>query len=316
MAHIVSNRCGLGLSDQLLRWILTQTATGCRSDKALQRGVAMPPRVATERSQAVLSVENIEVVYHHTVQALRGLSLEVPQGEIVALLGSNGAGKTTTLKAATNLLGLENGIVREGRIRFRNEDVAGMSPDKLVHRGLFHIREGRRIFSEMTVEDNLVAASYALAGRDAKPAYDKVFDFFPRLKERRSQIAGYLSGGEQQMLAFGRAMIAQPTMILMDEPSLGLAPKIITEIFGVVKRLNAEDGVTILLVEQNANLALATASYGYIMESGQIVLDGTTSALKENADVRNFYLGIDGEDDTRESFRDVKHYKRRKRWLS
>jgi len=264
----------------------------------------------------MLTVENIEVVYHHTVQALRGLSLEVPEGQIVALLGSNGAGKTTTLKAATNLLALENGLVREGRIRFQNEDVAGISPDKLVHRGLFHIREGRRIFTEMTVEDNLHAASYALHGRDARPNYDKVYDFFPRLKERRTQTAGYLSGGEQQMLAFGRAMVAQPKMILMDEPSLGLAPKIIAEIFDTIKRLNAEDGVTILLVEQNANVALSAASYGYIMESGQIVMDGETAALQGDADVRSFYLGMGDAGEARESFRDVKHYKRRKRWLS
>lgn len=264
----------------------------------------------------MLAVENIEVIYHHTVQALRGLSLEVPEGKIVTLLGSNGAGKTTTLKAASNLLGLENGLVREGRILFKGEDIRSTAPDALVHKGLFHIREGRRIFTEMTVEDNLVAASYALKGRDAKPDYDKVFAFFPRLQERRKQIAGYLSGGEQQMLAFGRAMIAQPSMILMDEPSLGLAPKIITEIFDTIKRLNAEDGVTILVVEQNAHVAFSVADYGYIMESGQIVMEGDVAKLRDDADVRSFYLGMGEEGQTRESFRDVKHYKRRKRWLS
>ncbi|MEM8537003.1 MAG: ABC transporter ATP-binding protein [Pseudomonadota bacterium] len=264
----------------------------------------------------MLSIENIDVVYHHTVQALRGLSLEVAKGQIVALLGSNGAGKTTTLKAATNLLGLENGVVRDGRIRFQNADIAGSTPDKLVQRGLFHIREGRRIFTEMTVEDNLLAASYALQGRDVRPNYNKVYDFFPKLKERRKQTAGYLSGGEQQMLAFGRAMVAEPEMILMDEPSLGLAPMIIAEIFESIRRLNVEDGVTILLVEQNAHVALSIADYGYIMESGQIVMDGDTARLRADADVRSFYLGVGDGGQTRESYRDVKHYKRRKRWLS
>ncbi len=264
----------------------------------------------------MLSIENIEVTYHHTVQALRGLSLEVPEGKIVTLLGTNGAGKTTTLKAASNLLAMENGRVGEGRITFRGENVLAISPDRLVQRGLFHVHEGRRIFTEMTVEDNLVAAAYALDGRDSKPDYDKVYDFFPRLKERRSQIAGYLSGGEQQMLAFGRAMVAQPSMILMDEPSLGLAPKIVEEIFETVRRLNAEDGVSILLVEQNAGVAFSVADYGYIMESGQIVMEGPVSKLREDKDIRSFYLGVAIEGSARESFRDVKHYKRRKRWLS
>ncbi len=264
----------------------------------------------------MLTIENIEVTYHHTVQALRGLSLEVPTGKIVTLLGTNGAGKTTTLKAASNLLGMENGHVGEGRIVFRDESVFAITPDKLVQRGLFHVREGRKIFSEMTVDDNLIAASYALDGRAAKPAYDKVYDFFPRLKERRSQIAGYLSGGEQQMLAFGRAMIAQPQMILMDEPSLGLAPKVVEEIFGTIRRLNEEDGVSILLVEQNAGVAFSVADYGYIMESGQIVMEGAVETLKNDKDIRSFYLGVASEGAERESFRDVKHYKRRKRWLS
>lgn len=264
----------------------------------------------------MLTVENIEVTYHHTVQALRGLSLEVPEGRIVTLLGTNGAGKTTTLKAASNLLGLENGHIGEGTITFRTENVMGVSPDRLVQRGLFHVREGRRIFSGMTVEDNLVAASYALTGRDRKPAYDKVYSFFPRLKERKSQIAGYLSGGEQQMLAFGRAMIAEPAMILMDEPSLGLAPKIVSEIFGTIKRLNEEDRTSILLVEQNAGVAFSVADYGYIMESGQIVLEGDVAKLKDDRDIQSFYLGTGESGTERESFRDVKHYKRRKRWLS
>lgn len=263
----------------------------------------------------MLTIENIEVTYHHTVQALRGLSLEVPDGKIVTLLGTNGAGKTTTLKAASNLLALENGEIGEGRITFRGDSILQVAPDKLVQRGLFHVREGRRIFAEMSVEDNLIAASYALDGRGRKADYDKVFDFFPRLRERRSQVAGYLSGGEQQMLAFGRAMIAEPDLILMDEPSLGLAPKIVEEIFSTIRRLNQEDGVAILLVEQNANIAFSVADYGYIMESGQIVMEGDVAKLRDDKDIQSFYLGM-GEGTERQSFRDVKHYKRRKRWLS
>ncbi|MDR9394789.1 MAG: ABC transporter ATP-binding protein [Roseovarius sp.] len=264
----------------------------------------------------MLTIENIEVTYFHTVQALRGLSLDVPEGKIVTLLGTNGAGKTTTLKAASNLLGMENGSVGEGRILFCGESVLSVTPDQLVQRGLFHVREGRKIFAEMTVNDNLVAASYALAGRGTRPDYDKVYDFFPRLKARRNQVAGYLSGGEQQMLAFGRAMIAEPSMILMDEPSLGLAPKIVEEIFGTIRRLNAEDGVSILLVEQNAGLAFSVADYGYIMEAGQIVMEGPVAKLKDDKDIRSFYLGVAETGSQRESFRNVKHYKRRKRWLS
>lgn len=264
----------------------------------------------------MLTIENIEVTYHHTVQALRGLSLEVPDGKIVTLLGTNGAGKTTTLKAASNLLALENGQIGEGRIAFKGQSILRIEPDKLVQMGLFHVREGRRIFSEMSVEDNLVAASYALDRRKAVADYDKVFDFFPRLKERRRQIAGYLSGGEQQMLAFGRAMIAQPELILMDEPSLGLAPKIVEEIFATIRRLNEEDGVSILLVEQNAGVAFSVADYGYIMESGQIVMEGDVATLKSDKDIQSFYLGVAEEGGARQSYRDVKHYKRRKRWLS
>lgn len=265
----------------------------------------------------MLTIENIEVTYHHTVQALRGLSLNVPEGKIVALLGSNGAGKTTTLKAVSNLLALENGNVGEGRILFDGKPIKGVEPDILVRNGLFHVREGRRIFAEMSVEDNLTAATYALHGRDIKPDYEQIYEFFPRLKERRQQIAGYLSGGEQQMLAVGRAMMARPKMILMDEPSLGLAPQVVADIFATIKRLNQEQGVTILLVEQNATLALGLADYGYIMEQGSVVMEGDAETLKSDKDIQSFYLGTsacgDGE---RVSFRDAKHYKRRKRWLS
>ena len=265
----------------------------------------------------MLSIENIEVTYHHTVQALRGLSLNVPKGKIVALLGSNGAGKTTTLKAVSNLLALENGHVGEGRILFDGKPIKGIEPDALVKNGLFHVREGRRIFAEMSVEDNLTAATYALKGRNDKPDYNRIYEFFPRLKERRNQIAGYLSGGEQQMLAVGRAMMARPKMILMDEPSLGLAPQVVADIFATVKRLNEEEGMTILLVEQNATLALNLADYGYIMENGSVVMEGSAATLKSDKDIQSFYLGMSEDDSsTRQSFRDVKHYKRRKRWLS
>ncbi|MEM1268065.1 MAG: ABC transporter ATP-binding protein [Pseudomonadota bacterium] len=264
----------------------------------------------------MLTIENVEVVYHHTVQALRGLSLEAAEGKITALLGSNGAGKTTTLKAATRLLELENGRVRSGRIVFKGAGVERFRPDALVHQGLFHIREGRRIFSELTVEENLITAANALRGRGRTPNYDKVYAFFPRLEERRGQIAGYLSGGEQQMLAFGRAMVAEPSMILMDEPSLGLAPMIIAEIFETVRRLNAEDGVSILVVEQNAHVAFSVADYTYIMEGGQIVMEGDVAKLRDDPDVQSFYLGMGAGGAARESFREVKHYKRRKRWLS
>lgn len=265
----------------------------------------------------MLTIENIEVTYHHTVQALRGLSLNVPKGKIVALLGSNGAGKTTTLKAASNLLALENGQVGEGRILFDGKSIKGIEPDVLVKNGLFHVREGRRIFAEMSVEDNLTAATNALQGRNVKPDYDQIYQFFPRLKERKNQIAGYLSGGEQQMLAVGRAMMARPKMILMDEPSLGLAPQVVADIFATVRRLNEEQGVTILLVEQNATLALDLADYGYIMEQGSVVMEGDAETLKSDKDIQSFYLGTSGEESgERASFRDAKHYKRRKRWLS
>ncbi len=262
----------------------------------------------------MLAIENIEVNYHRAVQALRGLSLQVAEGRIVALLGTNGAGKTTTLKAASNLLPLEHGAINAGRIRFDGADIRGEAPDALVRRGLFHVREGRRIFTEMTVEENLIAASWALDGRGVKPDYDKVYGFFPPLADRRRQVAGYLSGGEQQMLAFGRAMVAEPRLILMDEPSLGLAPKVVEEIFATIRRLNSEEGVTILLVEQNAAVAFSVAHYAYVMEHGRIVMEGDVAKLRNDPDIQSFYLGLG--DGGSSSFRDVKHYKRRKRWLS
>ena len=264
----------------------------------------------------VLEVNNIEVIYNKVVQALRGLSLVVPRGEIVALLGSNGAGKSTTLKAISGLLALENGALAGGSILFNGQPLTQLAPQQLVRRGLSHVMEGRRVFEDLTVEENLVAASYALTGRpNARPDYDLVYSYFPRLHERRKGLAGYLSGGEQQMLAIGRALIAEPTLILLDEPSLGLSPKLVEDIFGIIARINAERGTSMLLVEQNATVALAVAHRGYIMENGKIVIDGPAELLAGDADVREFYLGMGGAGEAK-GFKDIKHYKRRKRWLS
>jgi len=265
----------------------------------------------------VLAVNNIEVVYNKVVQVLRGLSLTVPRGQIVALLGSNGAGKSTTLKAISGLLALEDGELQAGRIAFDGAATAGLQPQQLVRRGLSHVMEGRRVFEDLTVEENLVAATYALTGRGtAVPrSFDAVYEYFPRLHERRKGLAGYLSGGEQQMLAIGRALVADPKLILLDEPSLGLSPKLVEDIFTIIARINAERGVSMLLVEQNASVALAIAHTGYIMESGKVMIDGTAERLAADPDVREFYLGVGGSGEAR-SFRDLKHYKRRKRWLS
>ncbi len=268
--------------------------------------------------EALLEIDNIEVVYNKSVQVLRGLSLRVPEGAIVALLGSNGAGKSTTLKSVSGLLTLEDGEVTAGEVRFRGKDVKGVPPERLVRDGLFHVMEGRRVFEDLTVEENLIAATYALSG--SKPSlsdsYELVYNYFPRLRERRKQLAGYLSGGEQQMLALGRALIAQPDLIMLDEPSLGLAPLLVEEIFTIVARINREQGTAILLVEQNAAVSLAIASYGYIMENGKIVIDGPADKLTANEDVQEFYLGVGGKEGEARSYRDIKHYKRRKRWLS
>jgi branched-chain amino acid transport system ATP-binding protein len=270
-----------------------------------------------------LAVTNIEVVYHHTVQVLRGLSLQVPQGSIVALLGANGAGKTTALKAISGLLPLENGELRSGGIQFASPtgetlSLGAMQPHRIARAGVAHVREGRHIFQDLTVEANLIASSQALAERGgAKTAnYDQIYTIFPRLAERRKQIAGYLSGGEQQMLAIGRALIGQPRLMLLDEPSLGLAPKVVDEIFEVIAKVNRETGVSILLVEQNAFAAFGISHYAYIMEQGKVVIDGTVETLRKDPDVQRFYLGYADGSDAISSFRDVKHYKRRKRWLS
>jgi branched-chain amino acid transport system ATP-binding protein len=263
----------------------------------------------------LLSVNNLEVVYHHTIQVLKGLSLAVPPGRIVALLGSNGAGKTTTLKAISGLLPLEDGAITDGEVRFRGEPLRGLLPHEVARRGVFQVREGRHVFEDLTVEENLACATWARRGRDrAADDLERVYAYFPRLAERRRQRGGYLSGGEQQMLAIGRALVARPALMLLDEPSLGLSPVLVEEIFAIVQRINREEGTAVLLVEQNARMALAIASHGYVMETGKVVLDGPVERLSHDRDVQEFYLGRRGEH--RKSYREVKHYKRRKRWLS
>jgi len=264
----------------------------------------------------MLSLNNIEVIYEDVILVLKGMSLQVPEGQIVALLGSNGAGKSTTLKAISGLLKPENGEVTDGGIEFQGEEIEELDAEDIVKRGIFQVMEGRRVFEHLTAEENLVAGAYTRKDRgNVRPDIEMVYEYFPRLQERRDQTAGYLSGGEQQMLAIGRALMARPKLVMLDEPSLGLAPLLVQEIFNIVQRINREQNTTILLVEQNARLALDVADYAYIMESGRIVLDGTPESLKANADVREFYLGLT-EVGQRKSYRDVKHYKRRKRWLS
>ncbi|WMS44367.1 ABC transporter ATP-binding protein [Acuticoccus sp. MNP-M23] len=265
---------------------------------------------------AILDVANIEVIYDHVILVLKGVSLQVPQGGIVALLGANGAGKTTTLKAISNLLRAERGDVTKGSIHFAGEEVQALSPNALVTRGCIQVMEGRHCFGHLTIEENLLTGAYTR--RDGWGAIradlDKVYAYFPRLKERRSSQAGYTSGGEQQMCAIGRALMSRPKMILLDEPSMGLAPQLVEQIFEIVREINAAEGVSFLLAEQNTNVALRYATYGYILESGRVVMDGDASRLRENDDVKEFYLGVAGEG--RRSFKNVKHYKRRKRWLN
>jgi branched-chain amino acid transport system ATP-binding protein len=267
--------------------------------------------------EPVLAINNIEVIYNKAVQVLHGLSLAVPPGQVVALLGSNGAGKTTTLKAVAGLLALEDGQVTHGEIRFNGAATASRQPHELVRAGLCLVMEGRHVFEDLTVEENLMAASYALVGRGAvRLDFDLVYQYFPPLYERRKGLAGYLSGGEQQMLAIGRALLARPRLMLLDEPSLGLSPILVDSIFEIIARINAEQQVAILLVEQNAALALAVADYGYILETGKVVIHGAPEKLAADQDVREFYLGVGGAGGERRSYREVKHYKRRKRWLS
>jgi branched-chain amino acid transport system ATP-binding protein len=281
------------------------------------------PNSSSETSAAVapanmpiLNVNNIEVVYDHVILVLKGVSLAVPKGSIVALLGANGAGKSTTLKAISNLIRAERGEVTKGHIEFDGERVDQLTPNDLVKRGCIQVMEGRRCFGHLTVEENLLTGAFTR--RDGKAAIradlDLVYKYFPRLKERRTSLAGYTSGGEQQMTAVGRALMSKPKMILLDEPSMGLAPQIVEEIFEIVHALNEKEGVSFLLAEQNTFMALRYARYGYILENGRVVLDGDAAQLRENEDVKEFYLGIG--DSGRRSFRNVKHYKRRKRWLA
>ncbi|MBL8672355.1 MAG: ABC transporter ATP-binding protein [Alphaproteobacteria bacterium] len=264
----------------------------------------------------MLSVNNIEVIYNHVILVLKGVSLTVPEGSVVALLGGNGAGKTTTLKAISNLLRAERGEVTKGSIEHLGEAVHQLSPNDLVRRGVIQVMEGRHIFGHLTVEENLLTGAFTRKDGAAaiRADLEKVYGYFPRLKERRKSQAGYTSGGEQQMCAIGRALMSRPRMILLDEPSMGLAPQLVEQIFETVRTLNERERVTFLLAEQNTNVALRYATYGYILESGRVVLDGDAQALRSNEDVKEFYLGLSGSG--RKSYRDVKHYKRRKRWLS
>ena len=269
-------------------------------------GVTAPP---------ILEIGNIEVVYDRVILVLKGVSLSVPKGGIVALLGANGAGKTTTLKAVSNLLRAERGDVTKGAIRFNGERIDRQSPSELVRRGCIQVMEGRMCFPHLSIEENLLTGAYTR--RDGRAAIRNdlamIYERFPRLRDRRHAMAGYTSGGEQQMCAIGRAMMARPSLILLDEPSMGLAPQVVEEIFEIVRVLNERDGVSFLLAEQNTNIALRYASYGYILETGRMVMDGGAAALRDNVDVKEFYLGMASGD--RKSFRDVKSYKRRKRWL-
>ena len=274
------------------------------------------PAAASVPADAILTVNNIEVIYDHVILVLKGVSLGVPKGGIVALLGANGAGKTTTLKAISNLLHSERGEVTKGSIVFDGEEVQARSPNELVRRGCVQVMEGRHCFGHLTIEENLLTGAFTR--RDGKAAIKRdmelVYSYFSRLKDRRSSLAGYTSGGEQQMCAIGRALMASPKMVLLDEPSMGLAPQIVEEVFEIVRDLNTKESVTFLLADHNTNMALRYSDFGFILENGRIVMDGEAKSLRENEDVKEFYLGVGGAD--RKSFKDVKSYKRRKRWLA
>lgn len=260
-------------------------------------------------------VNNIEVIYHNVILVLKGMSLQVNEGQIVTILGNNGAGKTTTLKAISGLLASENGKVTDGFVQFMGQRIDRTSPEKIVRMGIFQVMEGRRVFGDLTVEENLVIGGHTNRNtRKMKQEMEKVFHYFPRLVQRRNTLAGYISGGEQQMLVIGRGLMASPRLMLLDEPSMGLSPLLVSEIFEIIKRINKEEGVTIVLVEQNARLALSIADHGYVMENGRIVLDDQADKLAENADIKEFYLGL--TEVGKKSYREVKHYKRRKRWLT
>ncbi len=264
----------------------------------------------------ILSLNNVEVIYDDVILVLKGMSLDVYEGQIVALLGANGAGKSTTLKAISGLLKGEEGAVTDGSITFMGDRIDNTEPETIVRKGIFQVMEGRRVFDDLNVDENLIAGAHTRKNwTEAKRDMEMIFEYFPRLTDRRHTLAGYLSGGEQQMLAIGRALMARPKLMLLDEPSLGLAPLLVREIFQIIKRINEEEKTTILLVEQNAHIALSIADYGYIMENGKVVLDDPVDKLKENEDVKEFYLGL-SKVGKRKSYRDVKHYRRRKRWLS
>ena len=276
----------------------------------------MSATAAQSSSDNILAINNIEVIYDHVILVLKGVSLNVPKKGIVAILGANGAGKTTTLKAISNLLHAERGEVSKGSIHFDGKEIHDQSPNELVRQGCIQVMEGRHCFAHLTIEENLLTGAFTRRdGRAAiKRDMERVYEYFPRLRERKNSLAGYTSGGEQQMCAVGRALMSRPKLILLDEPSMGLAPQIVEEIFDIVRDLNAKEGVTFLLAEQNTNMALKYAQYGYILENGRIVLDGDAKSLRDNEDVKEVYLGVSGAG--RKSFRDVKHYKRRKRWLA
>ena len=265
-------------------------------------------------SQDVLIVNNIEVVYSHVILVLKGVSLKVKKGGITALLGGNGAGKSTTLKSISNLLASERGEVTKGSVTYSNEYIHDLDPAQLVKKGVIQVMEGRHCFEHLTVEENLLTGAYTRSNnKEVKEDLERVYNYFPRLRDRRTSLAGYTSGGEQQMIAIGRALMAHPTMILLDEPSMGLAPQLVKQIFEIVAEINRKEGVTILLAEQNTNIALQYAEYAYILENGRVVMEGTAESMRDNEDVKEFYLGISGEG--RQSFKDVKQYHRRKRWL-
>ena len=262
----------------------------------------------------ILIVNNIEVVYSHVILVLKGVSLKVKKGGITALLGGNGAGKSTTLKSISNLLASERGEVTKGSVSFSNEYIHDLDPAQLVKKGVIQVMEGRHCFEHLTVEENLLTGAYTRNNnKEVKDDLERVYNYFPRLRDRRTSLAGYTSGGEQQMIAIGRALMAHPTMILLDEPSMGLAPQLVKQIFEIVAEINRKEGVTILLAEQNTNVALQYAEYAYILENGRVVMEGSAESMRDNEDVKEFYLGISGEG--RQSFKDVKQYRRRKRWL-
>ncbi len=271
-------------------------------------------KIDKKTTQNLLEVNNIEAVYNHVILVLKGVSLNVKKGGITTLLGGNGAGKTTTLKSISNLLASERGEVTKGSITFNNQDVHQLDPSQLVKMGVIQVMEGRHCFEHLTVEENLLTGGYTRkSNKEVKNDLERVYEYFPRLKERRTSQAGYTSGGEQQMVAIGRALMANPKMILLDEPSMGLAPQLVKQIFEIVSQINKKEGVTILLAEQNTNMALQYAEYAYILENGRVVMEGTAKSMRDNEDVKEFYLGISGEG--RQSYRDFKQYRRRKRWL-